>query len=177
MLSEDRVFITSYPDTPYLRDKIIDKIYQITNKPNDMPFFIQGGSCSYHNTDKEGANLQNWPEFKDLVSKINEHLSTYLKQICIDDTPEFRGMWANRYPTNTFVMKHNHRLLGGEGFLMACLFYLQKPENSGNLVIEDKEINIQEGDIVIFESYKDHWTIPNKSEKDKLVIGMEYRVV
>ena len=35
------------------------------------------------------------------------------------------------------------------------------------------EVPMSEGDVVIFQNTLYHWTIPNKSNEDKFVIGIE----
>lgn len=170
----DKIYRTKYSKTAELRETVLDKLYDITNQPNRAPGFINGGICSFHNLDESGKRLHTWSEFSDLTIFMQEHLNEFSKMVNISATFDFKGMWANRYPKGSSVIKHNHKLLGGDNYLIASLFYLQKPENSGNLVVEGQELNIEEGDVVIFESFRDHWTTPNMNDTDKFVIGMEH---
>jgi len=169
-----RILKVKYAECEELKEKVLSKIYDITNKPNKLSMFIEGGSCSYHNVDEEGKNINAWPELEHLITFIRSNLDTFAELINVPKDFEFQAMWANRYPPGTCVMKHNHTYLGGDKYLISALLYIQKPFNSGNLVVENEEIDIEEGDVVFFESFRDHWSIPNESNEDRLLIGMEY---
>mgnify|MGYP003351093141 FL=1 len=163
----------NYPHTDQLREMVIDKLYDITSKPNLSPHFIPGGICSFNNMSSPGRKLHEWEEFKDYLDFIQPYLKQFLDQLNIK--AKFEAMWVNRYPPGTYVVKHDHRKLSGrDTTFIGVLFYIKKPPNGGNLFIENKEIDMWQGDVIIFESSKEHWTSPNNSSEDKFVIGMEF---
>ncbi len=169
-----RVLKIKYDKSAELKQKVLPKIYDITNKPNKVNMFIDGGSCSYHNFDEAGKNINTWPELSHLITFIRQHLNDYADMIKVPKEFEFQSMWANRYPPGSAVIRHNHKRLAGDKYLISSLLYIQMPTNGGNLVIEDEEIKLEEGDLVFFESFRDHWTIPNKSSDDRLILAMEH---
>ena len=61
--------------------------------------------------------------------------------------------------------------------VLAVLLYLNKPEDSGNLIIEtpdgEKEFDIKAGHVIMFPSMLNHRTTPNNSNESKFVVGME----
>lgn len=159
---------------------ILPKLEDITSQPNKLPLFIKNGSCSFHNEDDAGKRLYEWIELKDFVSFLKTNLRDYLKSIDVDEqNVSVAGMWANRYPSGTHVEKHNHNPRNKEGILViGALYYLHKDDNAGNLVIDipnhgHYNANMNEGDLIIFQSTLDHWTTPNRSDKDKYIIGLE----
>ena len=59
----------------------------------------------------------------------------------------FMDMWANINPPGTNVRPHNHYSPNHPNSLVG-VYYLRKPTNSGNLIIEGEMIDIQEDDII-----------------------------
>lgn len=173
MVSATLIYRTKYPKTDDLASKVLPKLYEITTQPNKTPQFIRGGMCSFHNVDEAGKRLNEWDEFREFMDFVQPHIDAYVNSLGLQKVA-FEGMWANRYPPGTFVIKHDHKTLSGRQVtFIGVLFYIQKPENSGNLFIEGKEIDIEQGDVIMFETSMEHWTEPNKSSTDKFVIGME----
>ncbi len=179
-IGSTKILRTSYPNTEELFHKLSDKLKDITSQPNAVPWFIRNGSCSFHNKDDTGKRLYDWEEFKDFIPFLKQNVREYLESISISevDAP-IAGMWANRYPPNTFVAKHNHNHLNEDKkIIIGALFYIKTEENAGNLVIDipdygEYNVSMSQGDVVIFQSSLDHWTTPNKSSSDKYVIGLE----
>ena len=79
-------------------------------------------------------------------------------------------MWSNIGYPGTYVKPHNHY---SEKYSdsISGVYYLQKPKNSGNLVIEGDVIDVTTGDLVIFKDTEMHWTEKNNSEEDRVVIS------
>lgn len=177
-IGSTKILKTSYTDTNELYKSAIDKIKDITEQPNDLPSFIVNGSCSFHNKDGEGRKLYEWEEFKDFMPFLKQNVRDYLESTSIQDAT-IAGMWANRYPPGTFVARHNHNgLKSDKNTVIGALLYLKKERNAGELVIDipnygEYNVNMNEGDLVIFQSSLDHWTTPNNSDSDKYVIGLE----
>lgn len=182
-LGSSKLIKTSYGDTKELYDSIYNELEYITNQSNKFPGFIENGSCSFHNVDCQGKELYRWEKLGQLVDIFKSCLREYLNLLQIrEDDVVVVGMWANRYPPDTYVGKHNHNYLNGENkTIIDALFYLKKDDKAGSLYIDIPEYgvynaNMNEGDIIVFQSSWDHWTDPNKSKSDKYVIGIELMV-
>ncbi len=83
--------------------------------------------------------------------------------------------WSNIYKKNGYVKKHNH--YDPNGNLknikqLSGVYYFKKPVDSGELIIEDKNIPVKENDFILFDSKYNHYTQPNKSEKDKIIFSI-----
>ena len=159
---------------------VASKLEDITAQSNRLPLFIQNGSCSFHNETDAGKRLYEWAELKDFVSFVKNNLKEYLHAIGADEqNVSVAGMWANRYPPGTFVEKHNHNPKRKPGIIViGALYYIRKDIDAGNLVIDipdygEYNVDMNEGDLVIFQSSLNHWTIPNRSDRDKYIIGFE----
>ena len=63
----------------------------------------------------------------------------------------FMDMWANINPPGTNVRPHNHYSPNHPNSLVG-VYYLRKPTNSGNLIIEGEVIDIQEDDCLLYTS-------------------------
>lgn len=92
--------------------------------------------------------------------------------------------WANKYKNKGFVKPHNHYPNGPDIFfnekaeemkLKTGVYYFKK--ESGNLVIEEKPIEVKEDDFIVFDSKLNHWSEPNDA-KERIVfsINMGYKV-
>ena len=92
--------------------------------------------------------------------------------------------WANKYKNKGFVKSHNHYPNGPDIFfnekaeemkLKTGVYYFKK--ESGNLVIEEKPIEVKEDDFIVFDSKLNHWSEPNDAE-ERIVfsINMGYKV-
>ena len=73
-------------------------------------------------------------------------------------------------PPGTNVRPHNHYSPNHPNSLVG-VYYLRKPTNSGNLIIEGEMIDIQEDDIIFFNDKDIHWTQKNKSNEDRITIS------
>ncbi len=79
--------------------------------------------------------------------------------------------WINKYFYKGYVKKHNHpskkKLTAKTG-----VFYFNTPKNSGDLIVSNKKTNMKEGDIIVFNPTKIHWTEKNLSKKDKIIFSV-----
>ena len=62
--------------------------------------------------------------------------------------------------------------------IIGIVYYIRKDDEAGSLVIDipdygEYNTNMREGDVIIFDSTLEHWTIPNQSDNDKYTIGLE----
>ena len=79
--------------------------------------------------------------------------------------------WINKYFYKGCVNKHNHptdkKLIAKTG-----VFYFKQPKKGGDLVIDNKNINMKEEDIVIFNPDQFHWSEPNLSKQEKIIFSV-----
>lgn len=175
-----KILKTRYDNSHELFQKVYTDLDNITRQPNKLPGFIRNGRCSFHNIDESGKQLYKWNDLAEITFFLKDNMKKYLRSVSIDvNDVSITGMWANRYPPGTFVDKHNHkRLKGKHSILIGALYYIRKDRNAGSLFIDipdhgEYNVEMEEGDVVIFHSSLDHWTTPNNSDNDKYVIGME----
>lgn len=126
-----------------------------------------------------------------LVEFINKHINAYWKELGYTNKvrPKLLHMWANNYTTGAFIDTHNHAPIPIVG-----VFYLNKEPGVANLVIEnpndivlnhqpvdlgdtaykqfESEIDTESGDLVLFPGYLRHKTLPNTSNKNRIIIGI-----
>lgn len=80
-------------------------------------------------------------------------------------------MWGNINFPGSKVKLHNHKNKINSGVI-----YLKKPKNSGNIIIDNNIINVNENDILFFNSSKMHETEINLSNHIRCVISFNYTV-
>lgn len=182
MLSSEKIYRTKFPgDCKKLVEKVWPKLSEIFSVERNEQFnpARDGGACTFHNKEEIGKNLHEWEEFSEFIEFIKPHYVLYLKELGLDyEDINFIAMWANRYPKGSYAWPHKHT---ENNDLLDILFYIQIPEGSGDLHIEengnDYRIGIEEGDVVIFPSGLNHWTDPNQSDIDRLLVGIETKIV
>ena len=148
---------------------------------------MRGGLCSYN----VARDLHHWPELKQYVSFLKTHISLYWNELGYGDTPKITETWANQYPPDSFIDTHNHSPIP-----ITISFYLQKSKDSGNIRFTDpneavlkyqpfaglasrdnyhnmfvREIEVVEGDVVMFPGWINHATSINNSTEDRIIIG------
>lgn len=179
-VGNSKILRTSYPNTSDLYLSVADKLKNVTEQPNKLLWFIENGICSYHNESDEGRELYRWSELKHLVEFLKDNIKEYLDIISVNENDvAVTGMWANRYPPGTFIVKHNHNYLNQENsIIIGIVYYIRKDDTAGSLVIDipnygEYNTDLHEGDIIIFDSTLEHWTVPNQGDTDKYTIGLE----
>lgn len=83
--------------------------------------------------------------------------------------------WINIVKPGGYTKTHNHITLIEElkdVTMKTGVFYLKKPKNSGNIVIEDNVYKIKENDIIIFEPWMNHKTEQNKSKENRIIFSV-----
>lgn len=181
------IYKVQYPgNTAKILDSINDIILNLDNI-NNQSNMRGNGYCSY-NTKKD---LHTLPQLQELVTWINEQATIYWQEIGYDKNkqPGVYEMWTNVYKQDSYIELHNHSPIH-----MTASFYLQLPNNGGNLIFEnplstllkhqpydldsirytnifEHETVVNTGDLVIFPGYLSHKTIPNSSNKDRIILG------
>lgn len=195
-----KIYRVMYPQNEELYSVIKDKIHEVTNQPSYMPFTNtiidsnsvsvatnKAGRCSFWNADGEGMKLYKWEELSDYFAFVKPHIRTYLEAIGIDEKDIVtRNCWANEYPKGTNTNRHRHLYSDyGTGHhnhktpydIIGVLLYINKPEGTADLMLEIDgkmtDMNVKNGEIIIFPSYQYHQTHPNMSDEYKHLVGIE----
>ena len=82
----------------------------------------------------------------------------------------FVDMWANVNPPVTNVRPHNHFSEEYPNSVVG-VYYLSKPKDSGNLIIEGTEVEINENDLILFDDVDMHWSKKNESNQYRFAIS------
>lgn len=141
--------------------------------------FMRNNSVCTYNEDRE---LHKWPELKSYVDFLSQEIHTYWKTLGLDSNrpPILYEMWANLYSKDSYIDEHNHIPIP-----IVVTYYFKKPENSGNTVFINPNIDIiksqpidglknpneydtlfeseipsVEGDIIMFPGWLRHKTRP-----------------
>ena len=151
-------------------------------------------SNSYQSND---LNLET-PELKSLIETANKNFLVLHKELGYKDDllPIIDNMWININPPGGMSKLHKHvdNILSG-------VFYLQCPENCGNIVFPNpvsnaayhfhhknlKEFNennssfyhqvAQRSKMIVFPSYAEHYVEPNLSNKDRVSISFNTKLI
>lgn len=179
-------------DLEFLKSSVIPKLNDVFEKTklNNQDSMRNGGLCSYNVVRELHRTI---PELSSYISFLKHHLAIYWKELNYDNkkNPFILDVWANTYKTGSFIDMHNHSPIAITGS-----FYLQKTTNSGNIVFENpldtvlrhqpvdtsnidnygswfnKEITVNEGDLILFPGYLRHMTTPNLDTTDRIIIGI-----
>ena len=144
----------------------IENKEEIKNFLRNEPIFTShklqtGNALSTYET--HGRLFEQFDVFSKLSNSISEKVNL-----------SFMDMWANINPPGTNVRPHNHYTPDHPNSLVG-VYYLCKPNNSGNLIIEGEMIDVQEGDVIFFNDKDIHWTQKNKSNEDRITISFNMR--
>ena len=145
------------------------------------------GVCSY----VERRDLHLDPAFSDVVDFLKEQCIAYWSLLKYNPKykPIIKEMWFNVYNNESFIDIHNHAPM-----TTTCSLYVQKLPNVGNIVFEnplstllkhqpyyidkdnyhtlfETEVEAQTGDLVMFPGWLNHKTLPNTSDKERIMIG------
>ena len=157
----------------YIGNNIIYKT-QFDFKWDDYKFDI---STKYLNQNNTGPLVQSTGNSINLNSVFLRFESFIKKQAYFLYKKQFEidKIWINRYPTNSYIDLHNHPHTD-----IVVVGYLEVDinDNSSSLLIEndvDKKfitIDVKENDVLFFSGCVKHKSLPNKSKRDRYIIGM-----
>ena len=91
--------------------------------------------------------------------------------------PKYRllEIWANRYGRGGYVSEHNHKSPILESMNVdgkAGVYFFKKPKMSGDFVLDGKKQNVEEGDMLLFNSDKNHYSLPNESDEERIIFSI-----
>lgn len=134
---------------------------------------------------QSSTNLLNSSTTKKLIQYVQTMVTEPIVQYGIDTlniTIEVTDLWANINSKGAFNMPHEH---AGNNNFFSFVYYAQVDKDNGNIAFkspnpankffnlpkkEDTELNstdviidVAQGDLIIFPSWLEHYTYPNKS--------------
>ncbi len=74
--------------------------------------------------------------------------------------------WLLNYPLHSWVEPHNHF-----PYALSFGYYINVPEQSSPLIIDNIKIDVKEGDLIVFMSSKMHWVPPAKVSGRTMIAG------
>jgi hypothetical protein len=183
-VNQDLIAKFPYPGDVYdLYDSIRSKLDVLFSRGNHW-IRMDDGVSTYKDQEfpEQGTGLHHWPELRPFLDCVWPSVKEYARLVDLDpERCEIRTMWANIYHPGGRVNRHRHFYTDKlPTFSLIC--YLVRPPESGNLFVsvpgEDdvvvKEIDYAEGDIVIFPSRRLHWSGPNLSDQDRVLIAFDW---
>lgn len=110
------------------------------------------------------------PELTQLLNLACTHASQILGQSKIQ-----AGCWFNHMPRGSITLPHRH---DDNDELLSAVYYLEAPENSGDLIIHAPGANIsitpKTGMFIFFKPDVVHEVSENKSQLSRLSIGINF---
>jgi hypothetical protein len=107
-------------------------------------------------------NLHENPIFFELVKHIEDKASEYYGSAL-----KVNELWANVTRKDGYLANHTH-----EPNKIAGAFYLQAEKDCGNVVVNFREeVDIHNNALVMFRGETHHFTKPNLSNTDRIIIG------
>ena len=149
---------------------------------------LRGNTTSSYS--KNSERLHQLPVFADLVEFIETQAKIYWDELGYypDLYPKIYQSWITKYHHGGFIDKHDHIPASLSGVL-----YLSASPEQGNLVFEnplelwlrtqpysadkrkgsffEREIPVTTGDLIMFPAYLRHYTLPNRSQKDRIIMS------
>jgi len=77
--------------------------------------------------------------------------------------------WINKYPPGGFQEPHIHKR--GNDKVIAFVYFVDIPDNSGNLIINNHICDMTEGTVCFFDGNLEHEVTENKSSQDRITIA------
>ena len=149
----------------------------------DFKDFHKDGITSFNNLD-----LLEEKKWLPISKAIQIQAFKLLSDIWIVKDFRLDHLWTTIYPKGGFIPIHNHA-----PYLLSGVCYLQTPEDCGKLVFQDpswttkaqspfrestfpilgtqQKIEPKAGDIFLFPGWLPHWTEPNQSDQDRIILS------
>ena len=128
----------------------------------DEYFFVENGSSTFNSN----YNFDSFKSFEPILDKFKKMAGEGFNAT---------DFWFNVYQKGGYVKPHDHRtphdnIKHVEHKVGA--YYFKKPKNSGNLVINDEEYEIEEDDIILFKNTDIHYSKPNNTDCERIVFSV-----
>lgn len=173
MISTPQTHKQTAPASILALNKVITQSFlALHQSPSIRKTHLFGGR--YENIYMDDSHI---PELSDLITVATEYAEQILNKKNIRT-----GYWFNFMPPGSVTTAHRH---DDYDELLSGVYYLDAPENSGNLVLQEKtatgelenvEITPQAGLFVFFKPDVVHEVTENRSGENRLSIGMNFGV-
>lgn len=193
------VYKVKFEDVEFFKKNVITKILNhlsvMTN--NGHPNMKHGGIVTYSKID-----ISTWKELELLFKFIKEHFIlcwNVIEQDIINYNIEVLDTWISYYPPGAYFDFHSHGLppissvfylqkQQGSGNLIirndreSWVSYNNQSQDrysfikdylNKEIITEDIEIEVDEGDVIMFPSFLQHKTQPNNSKQDRIIVGVD----
>jgi uncharacterized protein (TIGR02466 family) len=135
------------------------------------------------------------PELKQLTTEILSRANTLLKEFKLVDNAYIENMWVNINQKHDFNKSHEH-----PNSILSGVFYVSAPTNCGKIffknpnplvkyyvnkkfILEHNHLTSsewwfqpQDGMLLIFPSWLEHFVAPNNSEADRISIAFNTKI-
>tara|TARA_S200002703_G_scaffold92254_1_gene79745 strand:+ start:1558 stop:2061 length:504 start_codon:yes stop_codon:yes gene_type:complete len=137
---------------------------------------IEKNYLLYPNRNKWNCDCHSIHDYEKDVEKINydflrDEYTKIANQICKDQKYHLSDIWYNYYKKQQFQEPHTHE--GGFGFT-AVHYLIYDPKVHSKTEFTNKEItppDVEEGDLLIFPCWWEHFVKENNSEKPRLTVA------
>lgn len=157
--------ILTIPECDELNQALLQGFYKNINNPDIKRTHLFNNR--YENIYLDETHI---PELKILLEQACAHASRILNQDRLQ-----AGCWFNLMPPGSVTTLHRH---DDYDELLSCAYYIDVPGNSGDLVIhtagDPVRISPQAGMFVFFKPETPHEVTENKSQHDRLSIGINF---
>ena len=168
-------------------DTLSKEVYSIRESNDGETFSNQGGWHSKYLSDQEILNKE---EFKKLSKVIKECVNVLSKKWGIRHNDLSKeSFWCNINNYKDFNIPHSH-----PSSIMSAVYYVKTNKDSGGIVFvrpdnqkfffvpdqvneytEEKSVFLpQDGHLLIFPSYLEHYVLPNMSNEDRISIAYNF---
>jgi len=179
---------------------IIGNLIYRDSYPYDLSFILQDTIKMFCSSHKLNTGLErdgglssssdpdaphNWPSVKPFLNWV-DGVSWQIWQewnYPIEHPRILSGSWVNKHPPGAWTDEHQHGQVP-----MVIVFYIDKPNDSGNLEIANPlyyhwsgtlkpniewiEVPVKTGDVIIFPGWVKHRTQKNRSSEDRYVMSI-----
>ena len=187
-----KIYKTHYDQHQCIKDNLFSKLDTAlaASEFNNQHFQRDGNLCTYHV--EPDINRRYPDETRDLIAFTEEAAKDYWKEL--DYFPGLQPfvleMWANKSPRGGYIASHLHLSLP-----FTAVYYVDASPEQGNLVFEnpsdlllsaqpvnyiegkyqfEHEVEVNSGDLLIFPGYMKHRSIPNKTDRPRLILGITF---
>lgn len=165
-----------------LSNVFLPKIFSIAQTPSVEKSNVGGWQSDVLKLDHDDLNNPLQGIYKASIQKLSDITSTMKVRPDVSCTVSFY-YWVNVNYKNDMNAFHHHA--SNEQTVISGCYYLKKPQNSGNIIFRDDtsyyrtwfsddfdtEIDIGEGECIVFPPYKTHAVQPNCSDDVRISIA------
>lgn len=185
------IHVAKHGDAGNLNKKLSKACYDIKKHvPNSLP---EGNSNEHYSTLWSQPNLLDQKEFKDLRSFIVTEVNVFADFLRLDikNYPlRLNDSWVNIHGAGHSQEPHVH-----PNHVISGVYYVKAPKNSGDLMLHSPfkmqmiqpptteitpytartiPVPVEEGVVVLFQSFTEHSVQVNKSNDDRISISFNF---